>query len=172
MTQTVLATAKRIVQKLRNAGYQAYFVGGSVRDMLLERPIEEVDIATNASPTIVTTIFPDTLSIGAAFGIIAVKENGQLFEVATFRCDEDYEDGRHPNRIVFTSMKDDAIRRDFTINGMYYDPFEEKLFDLVEGQTYLKRMFFGAIGHPGQRCGEYKRRILRAVRFAGALGFS
>lgn len=172
MTQSVLATAKRIVQKLRNAGYQAYFVGGSVRDMLLERPIEEVDIATNASPTIVTTIFPDTLSIGAAFGIIAVKENGQLFEVATFRCDEDYEDGRHPNRIVFASMKDDAIRRDFTINGMYYDPFEEKLFDLVEGQTDLKRKVIRAIGHPKQRFLEDKLRILRAIRFAATLGFS
>lgn len=140
--------------------------------MLLGRPIEEVDIATNASPTIVTTIFPDTLSIGAAFGIIAVKENGQLFEVATFRSDEDYEDGRHPNRVVFASMKDDAIRRDFTINGMYYDPFEEKLFDLVEGRADLERKIIRAIGHPKQRFLEDKLRILRAIRFAATLGFA
>jgi tRNA nucleotidyltransferase/poly(A) polymerase len=172
MTQSTLETAKKIVQKLRNAGYQAYFVGGSVRDMLLDRPIEEVDIATNASPTIVTTIFPDTLSIGAAFGIIAVKENGQLFEVATFRSDEDYADGRHPNRVIFASMKDDAIRRDFTINGMYYDPFEEKLFDLVEGRADLERKVVRAIGHPKQRFLEDKLRILRAIRFAATLGFS
>lgn len=172
MTQSTLEVAKKIVRKLRNAGYQAYFVGGSVRDMLLGRPIEEVDIATNASPTIVTTIFPDTLSIGAAFGIIAVKENGQLFEVATFRSDEDYEDGRHPNRVVFASMKDDAIRRDFTINGMYYDPFEEKLFDLVEGRADLERKIIRAIGHPKQRFLEDKLRILRAIRFAATLGFA
>lgn len=172
MTQSTLEVAKKIVRKLRNAGYQAYFVGGSVRDMLLGRPIEEVDIATNASPTIITTIFPDTLSIGAAFGIIAVKENGQLFEVATFRSDEDYEDGRHPNRVVFASMKDDAIRRDFTINGMYYDPFEEKLFDLVEGRADLERKIIRAIGHPKQRFLEDKLRILRAIRFAATLGFA
>lgn len=172
MTTTALETAKKILLKLRNAGYQAYFVGGCVRDMLMGRPIEDIDIATNASPVIVSTIFPNTLALGAAFGIIVVKEDGRLFEVATFRNDENYEDGRHPQHVVFSSMKDDVLRRDFTINGMYYDPFEEKLFDLVEGQRDIEKQVIRAIGHPKLRFAEDKLRILRAIRFSAGLGFS
>lgn len=172
MTTIALEAAKKILLKLRNSGYQAYFVGGCVRDMLMGKPIEDIDIATNAPPVIVSTIFTDTLSLGAAFGIIVVKENNRLFEVATFRSDENYEDGRHPERVVFSSMKEDALRRDFTINGMYYDPFEEKLFDLVEGRRDLEKRVVRAIGHPKLRFSEDKLRILRAVRFSSSLGFS
>ncbi|BAE80864.1 poly (A) polymerase [Chlamydia felis Fe/C-56] len=172
MTTIALETAKKILQKLRNAGYQAYFVGGCVRDMLMGKPIEEIDIATNAPPVIVSTIFPDTLALGAAFGIIVVKEDSRLFEVATFRSDENYEDGRHPERVVFSSMKEDALRRDFTINGMYYDPFEEKIFDLVEGRRDIEKRVVRAIGHPKLRFSEDKLRILRAIRFSSSLGFT
>ncbi len=168
----VIATGKIILQKLRNAGYKAYFVGGCVRDMLMRRPIKEIDIATDASPTIVTTIFPDTLELGAAFGIIVVKMNNLLFEVATFRSDEGYTDGRHPNQVIFSSMKEDALRRDFTINGMYYDPFEEKIFDLVEGRCDIEKKVVRAIGHPRLRFSEDKLRILRAIRFAATFQFT
>ncbi|WP_348663300.1 CCA tRNA nucleotidyltransferase [Chlamydia vaughanii] len=172
MTTIALEAAKKILTKLRNAGYQAYFVGGCVRDMLMGKPIEDIDIATNAPPVIVSTIFPDTLALGAAFGIIVVKESDRLFEVATFRSDENYEDGRHPERVVFSSMKEDALRRDFTINGMYYDPFEDKLFDLVEGRRDIEKGIIRAIGHPKLRFSEDKLRILRAIRFSASLGFS
>ncbi|AFS21054.1 MULTISPECIES: CCA tRNA nucleotidyltransferase [Chlamydia] len=172
MTTIALEAAKKILLKLRNAGYQAYFVGGCVRDMLMGKPIEEIDIATSAPPVIVSTIFPDTLALGAAFGIIVVKENNRLFEVATFRSDENYQDGRHPERVIFSSMKEDALRRDFTINGMYYDPFEEKLFDLVEGRRDLEKRVIRAIGHPKLRFSEDKLRILRAIRFSSSLGFT
>ncbi|AHK63555.1 CCA-adding enzyme [Chlamydia avium] len=172
MTTTTLEAAKKILVKLRNAGYQAYFVGGCVRDMLMGKPIEDIDIATDAPPVIVSTIFPNTLALGAAFGIIVVKEDGQLFEVATFRSDENYKDGRHPQHVVFSSMKDDVLRRDFTINGMYYDPFEEKLFDLVEGQRDIEKQVIRTIGHPKLRFSEDKLRILRAIRFSSSLGFS
>lgn len=172
MTTIALESAKKILLKLRNAGYQAYFVGGCVRDMLMGAPIDDIDIATNAPPVIVSTIFPDTLSLGAAFGIIVVKDNGRLFEVATFRNDVSYTDGRHPTQVVFSSMREDALRRDFTINGMYYDPFEEKLFDLVEGRRDLEKRIIRAIGHPRQRFAEDKLRILRAIRFSASLSFS
>ncbi|EPP34690.1 poly A polymerase head domain protein [Chlamydia ibidis] len=172
MTSVALDSAKKILKKLHNAGYQAYFVGGCVRDMLLGKQAEEIDIATNAPPVIVSTIFPDTLSIGAAFGIIVVKDSGHLFEVATFRNDGGYADGRHPEKISFSSMKEDAVRRDFTINGMYYDPFTEKLFDLVEGRRDLEKGIVRAIGHPKLRFAEDKLRILRGIRFAASLGFS
>lgn len=172
MTTVALETAKKILQRLRNAGYQAYFVGGCVRDLVMNIPIHEVDIATDAPPVVISALFPDTLSIGEAFGIIVVKENGRLFEVATFRCDQDYIDGRHPNRVIFSSMREDALRRDFTINGMYYDPFEKRLFDLVEGQRDIEKRVIRAIGHPKLRFSEDKLRILRAIRFASSLDFS
>lgn len=172
MTTSTLEVAKKVLSKLRNAGYQAYFVGGCVRDMLMGKPIQDIDIATNASPVIVSTIFPNTLALGAAFGIIVVKEDGRLFEVASFRNDGNYEDGRHPQRVVFSSMKEDVLRRDFTINGMYYDPFEEKLFDLVEGQKDIEKRVIRAIGHPKLRFSEDKLRILRAIRFSSSLGFA
>lgn len=172
MTTSTLEVAKKVLSRLRNAGYQAYFVGGCVRDMLMGKPIQDIDIATNASPTIVSTIFPNTLALGAAFGIIVVKEDGRLFEVASFRSDGNYEDGRHPQHVVFSSMKEDVLRRDFTINGMYYDPFEEKLFDLVEGQKDIEKRVIRAIGHPKLRFSEDKLRILRAIRFSSSLGFA
>ncbi|ANH78641.1 CCA tRNA nucleotidyltransferase [Candidatus Chlamydia sanziniae] len=171
-TITIEETAKKVLVKLRNAGYQAYFVGGCVRDMLMGRPIEDIDIATNASPVIVSTIFPNALPLGIAFGILVVKQEERLFEVATFRNDGEYNDGRHPSHIVFASMKEDALRRDFTVNGMYYDPFEDKIFDFVEGTRDIEKKVIRAIGHPRLRFSEDKLRILRAVRFASTLEFS
>lgn len=172
MTTIAIEAAKKVLIKLRNAGYQAYFVGGCVRDMLMNRPLEDIDIATNASPTIVSTIFPDVISIGVAFGIIVVKQDGRLFEVATFRSDGEYKDGRHPDRIIFSSMREDALRRDFTVNGMYYDPFEDKVFDFVEGTRDIEKKVIRAIGHPRLRFSEDKLRILRAIRFSSSLGFT
>lgn len=172
MTTVALEIAKKILTHLRNAGYQAYFVGGCVRDMIMHLPINEIDIATDAPPVVVSALFPDTLSIGEAFGIIAVKERGRLFEVATFRCDQNYIDGRHPKQVIFSSMREDALRRDFTINGMYYDPFADQLFDFVEGRHDLEKKVIRAIGHPKLRFAEDKLRILRAIRFAATLGFS
>ncbi|WP_201456400.1 CCA tRNA nucleotidyltransferase [Chlamydia sp. 17-3921] len=172
MNTDAFKAAKNVLIKLRNAGYQAYLVGGCVRDMLMGRPITDIDIATNAPSIIVSTIFTDVITIGAAFGIIVVKQEGYLFEVATFRCDKEYEDGRHPKGIVFSSMREDALRRDFSVNGIYYDPFEDKIFDFVEGTQDIEKKVIRAIGHPRLRFAEDKLRILRAIRFSSSLGFT
>ncbi|WP_213358282.1 CCA tRNA nucleotidyltransferase [Chlamydiifrater phoenicopteri] len=165
-------SAKKIITVLKNADCEAFFVGGCVRDMIMGLPIGDIDIATNASPVLISTLFPDTIAIGAAFGIIVVKQDGALFEVATFRSDGSYSDGRHPDRIVFSSMKEDALRRDFTINGLFYDPFTDKIFDYVDGIKDIERKIIRAIGHPRVRFTEDKLRILRAARFSSRLGFS
>lgn len=172
MDVNALEAAKKVLVKLRNAGYQAYFVGGCVRDMLMGKPMVDIDIATDAPPVIVSTIFSDVISIGAAFGIIVVKLEGYLFEVATFRNDGQYIDGRHPQQVKFSSMREDALRRDFSINGIYYDPFEDKLFDFVEGIRDIEKKVIRAIGHPRLRFAEDKLRILRAIRFASSLEFT
>lgn len=167
--------ATTVVQTLQRAGYQALWAGGCVRDQLLGRIPKDYDVATNATPEHVRELFGKrkTIAIGASFGVITVigsKESGNI-EVATFRRDSDYSDGRRPDSIEFTDAREDAIRRDFTINGMFFDPVAEKLIDYVEGKADLECRMIRAIGDPEERIDEDKLRMLRAVRFAATFEF-
>ena len=163
------------IRKLREAGFEAYWAGGCVRDRLLGNTPKDYDIATNATPPQIRRLFGyrRTLAIGAAFGVINVlgpKGAGQV-EVTTFRRDAAYSDGRHPDSVTFGSSKDDASRRDFTINGLFYDPIEDKVIDFVDGQDDLRQGVLRAIGSPRERFAEDKLRMLRAVRFSATFGF-
>ncbi|MEO8495836.1 MAG: CCA tRNA nucleotidyltransferase, partial [Planctomycetota bacterium] len=167
--------AKEVVAKLRTFGCDAYWAGGCVRDQLLGCEPKDYDVATNAKPDQIREIFGTrrTTAIGAAFGVIAVRgprAAGQI-EVATFRRDAAYSDGRHPDSVAFSNAEEDARRRDFTINGLFYDPLTEKVIDYVGGQADLAGKVIRAIGDPEQRLSEDKLRMLRAVRFATTLGF-
>ena len=160
-----------VIKELRHKGFEALLAGGCVRDMLLSRRASDYDVATNARPDEVIKIFPRTLKVGAKFGVVIVLIRGRQVEVATFRTETGYIDGRHPDSVKFTSAKEDADRRDFTINGMFFDPLEKKVFDYVGGRTDLKRKTIRTIGRPGERFGEDYLRMLRAVRFSTQLGF-
>ena len=163
--------ALEILRELRVRGFEAYFVGGCVRDFLLKKNPKDFDIATNATPSEVEKIFPKTVPVGVQFGVMIVVKEDLPFEVATFRTDEGYLDGRHPTGVKFTDAREDAIRRDFTVNGLFYDPMEKRVLDWVEGQKDLKKKLIRAIGDPKKRFTEDKLRMLRAVRFASVLGF-
>ena len=164
--------ADGIVAKLRRCGYDAFFAGGWVRDFLLGRRARDIDIATNALPETVQELFPNSRAIGAAFGVVQVRRYGHAFEVATFRCDHDYRDGRHPEKVTFSTAEADASRRDFTINGLFYDPMAKRLIDYVGGHDDLRQKIIRAIGDASRRFAEDKLRMLRAIRFACELGFS
>jgi hypothetical protein len=169
------AFALEIVQKLRAAGFEALWAGGCVRDELLGLVPKDYDVATSAKPEQIRDIFGRrrTLAIGAAFGVVTVlgpRAAGQI-EVATFRSDATYSDGRHPDSVTFTNAEHDAQRRDFTINGLFYDPVAKEVVDYVGGQDDMERRVIRAIGDPRLRLGEDKLRMLRAVRFAAAFGF-
>lgn len=164
-----LRLAKTIVSKLRENGFEAYFVGGCVRDMLLGRKITEIDIATSARPEQIMAIFRRTRSVGAKFGVVLVGLGPFWFEVATFRRDIGYEDGRHPTAIEAGSIHDDAVRRDFTINGLYYDPESGQIIDLIGGREDIERRIIRAIGNPIERFREDYLRMLRAIRFYAEL---
>lgn len=163
--------AEYIVRQLRDAGHSAFFAGGCVRDLLLGRQPKDYDIATDATPDRVSGLFRRTEKVGAKFGVVIVRKWGHMVEVATFRSDGDYHDGRHPSTVSFSDLEHDAQRRDFTINGMFFDPLEDKLVDLVGGAEDLHRRVIRAIGDPGQRFAEDHLRMLRAVRFAARLSF-
>ncbi len=168
--------AVEVVGRLRGAGFEAYWAGGCVRDQLLGRTPKDYDVATNAVPDQVRALFGRrrTLAIGAAFGVIAVigpKAAGTV-EVTTFRRDAPYSDGRHPDSVSFSSAEEDASRRDFTINGLFYDPGEQRVIDFVGGQADLAQRRLRAIGDARQRFAEDKLRLLRAVRFAATFAFS
>lgn len=163
--------AVSIVRTLRDAGHEAYLVGGCVRDLLRGVPPKDYDVATNATPDDVQRLFPKTVPVGAQFGVILVLLGDAQYEVATFRTDEGYADGRHPDRVVFSTAPEDARRRDFTINGLFWDPVKRTVLDYVEGQADLKRRCLRAIGDPARRFEEDKLRMLRAVRFAATLDF-
>ncbi len=167
--------AIEVVRRLREASFEAYWAGGCVRDQLLNRTPYDYDVATSAHPEEIRGVFRHrkTLSIGAAFGVMTVVGPGGAghVEVATFRQDVSYSDGRHPDRIAFSSPEEDAKRRDFTINGMFYDPIDDKLVDFVGGQADLNRQIVRAIGDPRQRFTEDKLRMLRAIRFAAIFNF-
>ena len=160
-----------IVQRLRQEGYEAFLAGGCVRDMLLHKPPQDYDIATNAKPEDIQRIFPETIPVGAQFGVILVLSDGKPFEVASFRHDGPYLDGRRPSQVRYGSLEEDIFRRDFTINGMVYDPIADRLIDLVEGQKDLERRVVRAIGDARHRFEEDRLRIIRAVRFAASLQF-
>jgi len=165
------ATARALVGKLREHGHVAYFAGGSVRDLLREETPKDIDIATDARPEAVQKIFPRTYAVGAHFGVIVVLQSGLQFEVATFRSDGAYLDGRRPAEVHFATPEEDAARRDFTINGMFFDPVAEELIDFVGGRADLEGRLIRAIGDPAQRFAEDRLRMLRAVRFATTLEF-
>jgi poly(A) polymerase len=160
-----------ILKRLRSAGYEAYFAGGCVRDLLMGQTPKDYDVATNAPPNQVRGLFKNTQAVGAAFGVILVREGSSTIEVATFRTDMEYEDGRHPTGVKFATAQEDAQRRDFTINGLFLDPVENRIIDYVGGQADLAAKKLRAIGNADARFAEDHLRMLRAVRFASRLGF-
>jgi poly(A) polymerase len=162
--------AVAVVRRLRDAGHIAYFAGGCVRDMLLGLEPKDYDVATDAPPDRVRQLFASTQAVGAAFGVILVRQRKSIIEVATFRTDLQYTDGRRPEGVVFTTAEEDAKRRDFTINGLFFDPIENKVIDYVGGQEDLKKKILRAIGEPNHRFEEDHLRLLRAVRFAARFG--
>jgi len=164
--------ALAIVRHLTGNGYQALYAGGCVRDMLLNAGTNgDIDIATNATPETVASLFEQVIGVGEHFGVMIVVIDGIPFEVATFRSDIGSADGRHPGSVVFVDAEHDAQRRDFTINGMFYDPLTEQIFDYVGGREDLERKIIRAIGNPMLRFEEDYLRVLRAVRFSARLGF-
>ncbi len=165
------STATRIVERLRRAGHEAFFAGGCVRDMLLGKQAHDFDVATSARPEDVEKLFPRTFAVGAQFGVIVVLEEGMEFQVATFRSDGAYIDGRRPEFVVFTTAEGDALRRDFTINGLFFDPIEKRVLDFVGGEADLRAGVVRAIGDAEARFSEDKLRLLRGVRFAASLDF-
>ena len=164
-------TAIGIVRRLRDAGHTAYFDGGCVRDMVRGVEPHDIDVATSATPEQVQALFPNTVPVGAAFGVVLVLAGGHQFEVATFRSDEAYIDGRRPTSVRYGSPEQDAQRRDFTINGLFYDPIAGQFIDFVNGRADIERQLVRTIGEPRQRFTEDKLRLLRCVRFAANLEY-
>lgn len=159
------STSIEIIEILKAAGHEAYWAGGCVRDMLLGIKPKDFDIVTSAKPDEIEELLEHTIPIGKEYGVILAIKNGHNFEVATFRSDSGYSDGRRPDAIEFTSAKEDAFRRDFTINALFYDPLTEEVFDFVEGQVDLRDKLIRFIGDPEERIKEDHLRILRAIRF-------
>ncbi len=164
--------ASGIARRLREAGYEALFAGGCVRDRLLQREPKDYDVATNATPAQVLSLFPKSNEVGAHFGVMLVKQQGHVIEVATFRTDGSYSDGRRPDHVVFATAEEDAQRRDFTINGLFEDPQSGEIIDFVGGRDDLSAGQIRAIGDASQRFQEDSLRLMRAIRFASSLGFS
>ena len=163
--------AESIIHRLRDAGHEALLAGGCVRDLLLARPPKDYDVATGARPDEVLALYPKALTVGAAFGVVVVVEGTVQVEVATFRAEQGYADGRRPDAVRFTDAREDARRRDFTINAMFLDPADGKVTDHVGGREDLQARLIRAVGDPRHRFAEDHLRMLRAVRFAAELGF-
>lgn len=167
------AAARQIVTRLRSAGHQALFAGGAVRDRLLGLPAQDFDVATDAVPDAVMRLFPHHTAVGARFGVVLVHLEGASVEVATFRTDASYRDGRHPVAVVYaTDPREDVQRRDFTVNGLLLEPETGDVLDYVGGRADLAAGIIRAIGDPEHRFAEDRLRMLRAVRFAARLGFA
>src|SRR5258707_2424210 len=166
--------ALEIAHRLTHAGFRAYFAGGCVRDRVLGVKPKDYDVATDARPEVVQKMFDNTVAIGAKFGVIGVvpDDHSKPIEVATFRADAPYVDGRHPSSLRFGTLEEDALRRDFTINGMFYDPISDHFIDLVGGKNDLRAGIVRAIGNPYDRFEEDHLRILRAVKFAARMDFT
>lgn len=165
-------TALTLVKILQDAGFQAYFAGGCVRDMLMEIEPQDYDVATSATPDEIERLLTKTIPIGKQFGVILVEHEGHHFEVATFRSDSAASDGRRPDAVIFSDPREDALRRDFTINGLFYDPVAKKVLDFVEGQKDIAYKILRFIGDPATRIQEDHLRLLRAVRFKNQFDFS
>lgn len=163
--------ALEIVKRLQDKGYIAYWVGGCVRDMLRGVEPEDYDVVTSATPEEVKKLFRKTVAVGESFGVVLVVMHKVPYEVATFRKDDTYSDGRRPDKVFYSTPQEDALRRDFTVNGMFYDPVANKLYDYVGGQEDLKAGVIRTIGEPKARFSEDKLRLMRAARFASLLGF-
>ena len=165
--------AESVCRTLRGAGHQAYLVGGCVRDILLGREPADYDVSTDATPDRVQSLFPQSLAVGAQFGVIIVTDDSEQVEVATFRSDVGYSDGRHPDRVVFaSSAREDVQRRDFTINALLLDPETNEVLDYVGGRDDLRAGIIRAIGKPAERFREDKLRMTRAVRFAARFRYA
>lgn len=160
-----------IVEKLQDAGFKAYYAGGSVRDMLLGKDVSDFDIATSALPDDIEKLFEKTIPVGKKFGTISVVSNGHSFEVTTFRKESDYEDRRRPANVTFTDEKEDATRRDFTVNAIFYDPVAKKYIDYVGGMEDIKKKSIRFVGNADERINEDHLRLVRAIRFKITLGF-
>ena len=160
-----------LLRRLQEAGHEAYLVGGCVRDELRGIAPQDYDMATSARPEEVEALFPQTHAVGKSFGVILVVEHGHTFEVATFRAESDYTDGRRPNTVTFSDAQTDASRRDFTVNGLFMDPLTDTVHDWVGGQEDLEKRRLRTIGHPTERFNEDHLRLLRAVRLAAQLDF-
>ncbi|MFK7909960.1 MAG: CCA tRNA nucleotidyltransferase [Akkermansiaceae bacterium] len=165
------ATAYKISRRISDAGHVAYLAGGCVRDSLLGNEPKDYDIATSATPDEVLAMFPKSDPVGAHFGVILVRENGLPFEIATFRHDGSYEDGRHPESVTFSTPEEDAQRRDFTVNGLFQNPENGQIIDYIGGQDDLKSRIIRSIGSPEKRFQEDALRLMRAVRFSTCLRF-
>ena len=167
----MMPTSIEIIKKLKQAGFKAYWAGGCVRDMLLGIKPKDFDIVTSAKPEEIEKLLEHTIPIGKEFGVILAVQNGHHFEVATFRSDAGYTDGRRPDAVIFTNAEEDAKRRDFTINGMFYDPITDQVLDYIGGQKDLDARLIRFIGKPGERIMEDHLRILRAIRLKNVLNF-
>ena len=165
------AAAIDIIGKLQEKGHIAYLAGGCVRDMLRGETPKDYDIATSALPEEITSIFTKTREVGVHFGVVIVIVNNQAFDVATFRNDGSYKDGRHPEEVTFSTPQDDTARRDFTVNGIFFDPISEKYIDFVEGKSDIDKKVIRAIGEPNLRFQEDHLRLLRAIRFAARFDY-
>jgi poly(A) polymerase len=165
-------TAASIVHRLRDAGHEAYFVGGCVRDLLRGVEPGDYDIVTSARPEDVCSLFPHTVPVGISFGVVIVVEEGHGYEVATFRAESGYEDGRRPSHVEFTSAYVDVCRRDFTINALLMDPITGNIIDYVGGKKDIEDRVIRTIGNPDERFAEDHLRMLRAVRFSANLGYT
>ncbi len=163
--------ATQIVRRLQNAGFAAFWVGGCVRDVLLGREPGDYDIATSALPDQIEALFERTVAVGRKFGVMVVVAESHQFQVATFRAEAEYRDGRHPEQVTFGDARADAFRRDFTINGLFFDPVAGKLHDWVGGEPDLLAKMIRTIGTPAERFAEDHLRLLRAVRLAAQLSF-
>ncbi len=166
-----LEAAVEVVKTLGSAGHTAYFAGGWVRDYVMKHPSDDIDIATSASVEEIQKLFGKTIPVGVAFGIVIVVIENHQFEVATFRQDRGYVDGRRPTGIDPATPEVDAQRRDFTINGLFYDPLQEKIYDYVDGLHDIRKGVIRAIGDPIERFTEDRLRMMRAVRYSTRFGF-
>src|SRR5262245_24082848 len=164
-------TATDVVRRLKGAGFAAFWVGGCVRDFLLGRTPEDYDIVTDALPERVEELFERTIPVGKKFGVLVVLQGEHQFQVATFRAEAEYKDGRRPTQITFGDPRADALRRDFTVNGLFYDPIEKQLHDWVGGKPDLEAKLIRTIGSPVERFSEDHLRMLRAIRLAAQLEF-
>lgn len=164
-------SAAEVVEKLQAAGHVALLAGGCVRDIIMGRTPKDFDIATDASPDETVKLFPEAVTVGKSFGVVRVKHKGHWHEIATFRQDHAYKDGRRPEKVTFCDPETDAERRDFTVNALFFDPGTGTIHDYIGGQADIKARIIKAVGNPGDRFNEDYLRMLRAVRFAGTLDF-